>query len=88
MATFFDEFFGVTTDQLDDHGTLNISVIKRPTASSSSTWFATFDRRTSRIYSETFPKDGLITWARWVDIREPVAAVVEEAIGWRRRMTE
>jgi hypothetical protein len=27
MATFFDEFFGVTTDQLDDNGAFNISVI-------------------------------------------------------------
>ncbi|QND24484.1 hypothetical protein HB774_34390 (plasmid) [Rhizobium leguminosarum bv. viciae] len=26
MATFFNEFFGVTTDQLDDHGPFNISV--------------------------------------------------------------
>ncbi|RVL94722.1 hypothetical protein [Sinorhizobium meliloti] len=27
MATFFNEFFGVTTDQLDAHGAFNISVI-------------------------------------------------------------
>ncbi|MDH6273750.1 hypothetical protein M2311_003840 [Rhizobium leguminosarum] len=29
-----------------------------------------------------------MTWARWVDIREPVAAVVEQAIEWRRRMKD
>ncbi|MFW8585917.1 hypothetical protein ACOJBM_16810 [Rhizobium beringeri] len=47
-------------------------------------------RRTAMVicYSESFPKDGLITWARWVDIKEPAAAVVEEAIGWRQRMKE
>ncbi|MDH6273761.1 hypothetical protein M2311_003851 [Rhizobium leguminosarum] len=51
--------------------------------------FSAFHRGTGRIcYSETFPKDGLITWARWVDIKEPAAAVVEEAISWRQRMKE
>ncbi|MGO8311203.1 hypothetical protein ACC807_26225 [Rhizobium ruizarguesonis] len=51
--------------------------------------FAAFHRGSGRIcYSETFPKNGLITWARWVDIREPAAVVVEEAIEWRRRIKE
>jgi hypothetical protein len=51
--------------------------------------FAAFHRGTGRIcYSETFPEEGLITWARWVDIREPMAAVVEEARGWRRRLPD
>lgn len=27
MATFFNEFFGVTTDHLDAHGAFNISII-------------------------------------------------------------
>lgn len=51
--------------------------------------FAAFHRGSGRIcYSETFPEDGLITWAKWVDIKEPAAAVVEEAIAWRRRLKE
>ncbi len=49
--------------------------------------FAAFHRGTGRIcYSETFPDEGLITWATWVDISEPTGAVVEEAIAWRRRL--
>jgi hypothetical protein len=27
MATFFNEYFGVTTDQVDDYGAFNISLI-------------------------------------------------------------
>ena len=27
MATFFNEYFGVTTDQVDDHGAFNVSII-------------------------------------------------------------
>lgn len=51
--------------------------------------FAAFHRGSGRIcYSETFPENGLITWARWVDIKEPAAAVVEQAIEWRRRMED
>ncbi|RDJ03351.1 hypothetical protein B5K05_26305 [Rhizobium phaseoli] len=50
--------------------------------------FAAFHRGSGRsCYSETFPKDGLITCARWVDIKEPAAAV-EETIGWRLRTKE
>lgn len=47
-----------------------------------------FPRSIKGACSENFPNDGLITWARWVDIREPVAAVVQGAIGWRRRMND
>lgn len=49
--------------------------------------FAAFHRESGRIcYSETFPDEGLITWATWIDINEPASAVVDEAIVWRRRL--
>ncbi|CAN7505221.1 response regulator [Rhizobium leguminosarum] len=68
----------VVVDTHDGEGVFNEHVV-----------FAAFHRGSGRIcYSETFPEDGLMTWARWVDIREPVAAVVEQAIEWRRRMKE
>jgi hypothetical protein len=66
------------TTSHDEDGVLNDQVV-----------FAAFHRGSGRIcYSEPFPKDWLITWARWVDIKDPAAAVVDEAIGWRRRMKE
>ncbi|MBY3048722.1 response regulator [Rhizobium laguerreae] len=68
----------VVVDTHDADGVFNQDVV-----------FAAFHRRSGRIcYSETFPKDGLITWARWVDIKEPAAAVVEQAIEWRRGMRD
>lgn len=42
-----------------------------------------------RIFdNETFPEDELITWARGVDIREPAAIVVDEAVAWRKKLPE
>lgn len=42
----------------------------------------------AHLLQRDVPRDGLMTWARWVDIREPVAAVVDQAMEWRRRMKE
>ncbi|TBZ27207.1 response regulator [Rhizobium leguminosarum bv. viciae] len=68
----------VVVDTHDADGLFNEQVV-----------FAAFHRGSGRIcYSETFPENGLITWARWVDIKEPAAAVIEQAIEWRRRMKD
>ncbi|WP_421423180.1 hypothetical protein [Agrobacterium rosae] len=49
--------------------------------------FAAFHRESGRIcYSESFPDEGLITWATWLALSEPAGAVVKEAIAWRGRI--
>lgn len=66
----------VVVDLNDAEGAFNDHVV-----------FAAFHRGSGRIcYSDSFPDEGLITWATWVDINEPASAVVDEAIAWRRRL--
>lgn len=66
----------VVVDTSDADGVFNEQVV-----------FAAFHRGSGRIcYSQSFPETGLITWAKWVDIREPAATVVGEAIEWRKRL--
>jgi DNA-binding NarL/FixJ family response regulator len=50
--------------------------------------FAAFHREDSACicYSRTFPRQGFITLAKWVDGTLPVSAIVAEATAYRTRM--